>query len=425
MPGAAGERRRGGGCDQAHGASLRIGVQLGGALERASRGGVSAPPGRVVGGEGKVVGRLVVGSRGGGGAMPGPPIGVRVVAERRGERLVCRAPLGEPGSVVDGRAQQRMAEAHARAVGDQQARVLDRVERVGGHAEVLRRAQQRPHVAAVVDRCEQQQLPGVSGERFDVGHERSLDALAERQVEAQPCAPAELVIGEYQRQLEQGERVSPGSADEILTHPRGQRAVEQGAGVGVAQSGKPQLGQPVRVELAGIVLARCDEHCDRIGVQTPRHEHERVGRRAVEPVRVVDHAQQRLRVCGRGEQAQDGHRDEEAVLHAVGRQPERAPQRSVLHGRQLVGALQDGPQQLVQARERQLGLGLHGRAGEHPHAVGALPCVCQQRGLADPRLAAQYEDAAARGPGCIEHAVDRLALAVTAEQHAPTLRRDR
>ena len=98
-------------------------------------------------------------------------------------------------------------------------------------------------------------------------------------------------------------------------------------GVGVAQPGEPQLGQPVRVELPRVALARPDEHRDRIGLQAPGDEHERLGRRAVEPVRVVDDAQQRLRVGRRREQARDRHRDEEAVLHALGRQPEGAPQR--------------------------------------------------------------------------------------------------
>jgi hypothetical protein len=379
----------------------------------------------VVGGAGQLVCRLVVRSRGGGGAVPRPPIGVRVVVERGGQRLVGRAPLGEPRSVVDGRAQQRMAEAQSRAVGGKEARALGGVERVGGHAEVLGRAQQRPHVAAVVDRGEKQELPCVLGERFDARHERPLDALVERQVDAQPRATAALVLGQHTGQLEQGERIAAGGADELLAHDRGQRAVEQGGGVGIAQSGEPQLRQPMRVELPCIVLARCDEHRNRIGLQTPRHEDERVGRRAVQPVRVVDHAQQRLRVRGRREQAEDGHRDDEAVLHAVGRQPERAPQRGGLHVRQLVGPLEDRPQQLVQPGEGQLGLGLHAGPGEHAHPFRACHRMRQQRGLADSRVATQHEHTAARGPGGVEQLVDRLALAVSSQQHAPTLRRHR
>ena len=179
------------------------------------------------------------------------------------------------------------------------------------------------------------------------------------------------------------------------------------------------------IELPCIAVARPDEHRDRIGLQPPRDEHERLGRRAVEPVRVVDDAQQRLRVRGRCEQAQDRHRDEEAVLHALVRQPEGASQRGALHVGQLAGAVDDRPQQLVQPGERQLGLGLHAGAGEHPHAVRLLQGVLQQRGLADPGVAAQDERAAARLPGRLEEAVDGRALALPAQQHGRTLRRTR
>ena len=181
----------------------------------------------------------------------------------------------------------------------------------------------------------------------------------------------------------------------------------------------------MRVELARVALARPDQHGDRIGLQAPRDEHERFGRRAVEPVRVVDDAQQRLRLGRRGEQAEHRHRDEEAILHALGRQPERAAQRGGLHVGQLGGAVQHRPQELVQAGEGQLGLGLDAGPGEHAHPVGARQRVLQQRGLADARVAAQHQDAAARGAGRIEQAVDRLALAVSSQQHDPTLRRTR
>ncbi len=134
---------------------------------------------------------------------------------------------------------------------------------------------------------------------------------------------------------------------------------------------------------------------------------------------------QRLRIGRRGQQAQDGHRDQEAVLDAVGGQPEGAPQSVALDLRQFVGEVDDRPQQLVQPRERQLRLGFDPGAREHPHPLGPRHRVLQQGGLADPRLAPHDEGAAARLPGRIEQAIDRLALALTAQQHGPTLRRTR
>ena len=53
-----------------------------------------------------------------------------------------------------------------------------------------------------------------------------------------------------------------------------------------------------------------------------------------------------------------GHGDEEAVLDAIGGQPEGAAQGGGLDVGKLVGEVEDRPQQLVQAGEGQLGLGL-------------------------------------------------------------------
>ena len=158
----------------------------------------------------------------------------------------------------------------------------------------------------------------------------------------------------------------------------------------------------MRVELARVVVARPDEHGDRVGLQPPRHEHERLGRRAVEPVGVVDDAQQRPLVGGGGEQAQHGDRDQEAVLDPLGRQPEGAAQRGGLHVGQLAGAVEHRPQQLVQAGEGQLGLGLDAGPREHAHPVGAGQRPLQQRGLADPGLAAQHQHTAARATRRLE-----------------------
>ena len=59
------------------------------------------------------------------------------------------------------------------------------------------------------------------------------------------------------------------------------------------------------------------------------------------------------------------------------------------------GAVEERPQQLMQPGEGQLGLSLDAGAREHAHPVGARQRALQQRGLADPRLAAQHEHAAA------------------------------
>ena len=76
-----------------------------------------------------------------------------------------------------------------------------------------------------------------------------------------------------------------------------------------------------------------------------------------------------------------------------------------------------GPQELVQAGERQVGLGLQADRGEHRHVLaGRLDGVAQQRRLADAGLAAQDEHAAASAPSGFEQLLDALALAFPAAQ---------
>ena len=206
-----------------------IGIELGGALQRACGGRVPAAARGVVGGEGQRLGRVVVGRGGGGGAVPRAPVDVGAVVEHGGQRLVRRAALGEARGAVDRRAHERMAEAQPRCPGRSAGR---RARRRRGHRARSRDAR-RPAAASRRRRC-RRPPPARAGaarrpERLDADHEGALDALVERQVQAQWRAAGALVIGERRRQLEQGQRVAAGGADEVLAHDRGQGAVEQRA----------------------------------------------------------------------------------------------------------------------------------------------------------------------------------------------------
>jgi hypothetical protein len=67
-------------------------------------------------------------------------------------------------------------------------------------------------------------------------------------------------------------------------------------------------------------------------VQAADGEHQRVGRRAIEPVRVVHDTGQRLVVRDRRQQREDRDRHDEAVRHAVRREAEGGAQRVALDG---------------------------------------------------------------------------------------------
>jgi hypothetical protein len=119
-------------------------------------------------------------------------------------------------------------------------------------------------------------------------------------------------------------------------------------------------------------LARAEQQHHALRVEPPRHELQRVGGPLVEPVRVVDEAQDRPVLGELGQQRETGGVDEEALLAGAVGQAERRLERGGLRRRQPVEVAQRRPQQLVQRGERQLGLGFHPARGQHVHVARAL-----------------------------------------------------
>ena len=71
----------------------------------------------------------------------------------------------------------------------------------------------------------------------------------------------------------------------------------------------------------------------------------------------------------------------------------------------------------MDAGEGELGLRLDAERAQNAKPLGSLDCVLEHRGLADPRLAAQDEGAAATLARRVEHRVDSRALELAADQH--------
>ena len=76
-----------------------------------------------------------------------------------------------------------------------------------------------------------------------------------------------------------------------------------------------------------------------------------------------------------------------------------------------------GPQQLGEAGEGELGLGLDTLRLEQRHAAGLLARVTEQRGLADPGFAPQDEDPAAASARGRQQRIDAVALGCTTHEH--------
>ena len=104
-----------------------------------------------------------------------------------------------------------------------------------------------------------------------------------------------------------------------------------------------------------------------------------------------------------------------------GREPERALERGGLRLGQLVDPVQRGPQQRVQAGERDLGLRLDPARPQHGHLARVLDGVLEQRRLPDAGLARDHEHLARAEPGGREQLLDASQLLAAADHHVAIL----
>ena len=163
-------------------------------------------------------------------------------------------------------------------------------------------------------------------------------------------------------------------------------------------------------------LARREDEHDPLGQEAASHEREHSRRGAVEPLRVVDDAQERLLLGGLRQQVEDREPDEERVRRPSGAEPERDLERLALRIGQALHELEARRAQLLQRREGELHLSLDpDRAGD-AEVRRRLDRVLEQRGLADARLAVDHQHAAVTVARGLEQPLEHVALALPAEQ---------
>ena len=116
------------------------------------------------------------------------------------------------------------------------------------------------------------------------------------------------------------ERIPSRLGDDPLQHrlveARREHGLEQGARIAAAERLDPELRE-ARESAARVTRREC-EH-DPLREQSASDERERSRRGAVEPLRVVDHAEQRLLLGRLREQAENGKADEERARRAARR----------------------------------------------------------------------------------------------------------
>jgi hypothetical protein len=107
----------------------------------------------------------------------------------------------------------------------------------------------------------------------------------------------------------------------------------------------------------------------------------------VEPLRVIDQADQRSVLRDVGEQAEDRQPDHEAIGRSSGLEPEARAQGSSLWRRQPLDAVEERREQQVQPGVGELHLGLDAAHPGHPVAISHVAQVLEERRLADACLA--------------------------------------
>ena len=165
-----------------------------------------------------------------------------------------------------------------------------------------------------------------------------------------------------------------------------------------------------------LFLAHREHQRHRLRQQAPRHERQRLRRRPIQPLRIIDHADQRALRCGLGQQPQHGQPHEEAIRRVSGTEPKRRAKCLALGARKSVEPVQYGRAQPMQPGKRKLHLGLHTRSAQHLEPRRPLDHVVQQRRLAHTRLTADYQNLAPARLHNLDQPVERLGLVAPALQ---------
>ena len=227
--------------------------------------------------------------------------------------------------------------------------------------------------------------------------------------------------GQRSRELEQRKRISVRLGEDAF--PNGviempdQHRIENGAGVSRIEPTEQQLRHSLQL-LDDLPAREHERH--RIGAKTTRDECQRTGRLGIEPLRVVDHAQDGLRPGDLRHEAERREPNQVAVGNASGGEPERDPQRLGLRLRQNADRVRHRPTQLLQPRIRQIDLTLDPLRTNDPEPVRCGDHLLQQRRLADTRLAPHHQRRAPTRRDRREQLTQPLELGISAHEQAQT-----
>ncbi len=345
-------------------------------------------------------------------------VAVSRLLQRVGQQPVRRPSVLRGRGLVDRRPHQRMCELEPAVADRHQPGPLGLVQlaAVGVvHCGALDHQQR----LGVGRRGPQQRLAGAGRELEHLREERPRQDVGRRQRVRQRVAAGQLARGQRRRQVLQGERVACGRggqlAGDLGGHLGARLAGEQLPGVVCAEPLQLEHLDARRREL-GHRRPHGEHHRDPLGAEPARGEHQRLRRRRVQPVDIVDQADDgQLGRCRR-EQAERGSPDRQPVGRRAGRHRQRVLQRLTLGLGQVGGQRQHRPEQLVERREGERVLGLHTAHPQHGRPVRVAGDAVEQGRLAHPGLAADEQRAAAAGLRGGDQAVKAVAGSRPADQ---------
>jgi hypothetical protein len=225
--------------------------------------------------------------------------------------------------------------------------------------------------------------------------EALLNTARERIAVEHPEPARQLSRRHSARQFEQREwvaaRLGDDPLDDLRVEPTADRRLQQPARIVVGDPLHDQLRQPAQIHV-GARLAHREQQADGLGQQTPRRERQGQCGSTVKPLRVIDHADQRLPLRDLSQQTQNRQRNEEADGRRARALPKHGTQRLALGTGQPLAPVKERHAQLMKTGERQLHLGFHARRPRGTASRRALQQILKQRGLAHPGLATQHQD---------------------------------
>jgi non-heme chloroperoxidase len=283
--------------------------------------------------------------------MPGAPIGFHLRVRHLGERLMNGLAVSDTARPVGRGADQRVAEPDPGTELDQPV-FFSRWLGVSPDAEQFGGALEQDRVAQGFGGSDEQQSLCLLRERSDARQEAVLDLPCQWSRSGHGEATGQLACGRAARQLQQGERVAAGLGDDPVSHslvqpPRKDR-VQQRPSLAVRQATDLAFRQTLQLS-RGARFAHGEHQSDGLSQQPPRDEGEDLPGELVEPLRVVDQADERPLLGGGRQQSQHCQPDEEAIGWHSGGQAERRAEGVALGTRQVVHAVQHRRAQLMRA----------------------------------------------------------------------------